>query len=119
MQSHNARAAKSDETKNAAGGTKFRRRQNIYERRRGGLARSGGVFAASYIVVVVVVVVYIINHPDLSTQYLLLSQFLRTSPTLDSADLWSQVNIPNLEKIYQIKWTPRVSRAVHEIQHKI
>ena len=43
-------------------------------------------FEVIVVVVVVVVCRHIINHPGLSTQYLLLSQFSRTNPTLDSAD---------------------------------
>ena len=50
---------------------------------------------------------HIINHPGLSTQYLLLvSQPLRTNPTLDSADFRGH-RPTHLEKVY-----PRVSRAI-------
>ena len=49
---------------------------------------------------------HIIHHPGLSTQYLLLSQPLRTNPTLDSADFRGH-RLTYQEKVYQIKWTPK------------
>ena len=44
----------------------------------------------------------IISHPGLSTQYLLLSQPLRTNPTLDSADFRGHRQT-YLEKVYQME----------------
>ena len=54
---------------------------------------------------------HILNHPGLSTLYLLLSQPLRTNPTLDSADFRGH-RLTYLEKVYQNKMDPRVSRAI-------
>ena len=50
---------------------------------------------------------HIINHPGLSSQYLLLSQPLRTNPTLDSANFRHRLTY--LEKVYQNKMDPQGS----------
>ena len=58
-------------------------------------------------VVVAVVVFTFINHPRLSTQYLLLSQPLcTTTPTLDPADFRGH-RLTYLEKVYENKMDPR------------
>ena len=49
---------------------------------------------------------HIINHPGLSTQYLLLSQSLRTNPTLDSADFRGH-RLTYLKKVYQNNMDPK------------
>ena len=61
------------------------------------------------VVVVVVVVVFTLkNHPGLSIQYLLLSQSLRTNPSLDSANFRGH-RLTYLEKVYKNKVDPKGS----------
>ena len=54
---------------------------------------------------------HIINHPGLSTQYLLLSQSLRTNPTLDSADFRGH-RLTYLKKVYH-KMDPMYIHKLH------
>ena len=60
---------------------------------------------------------HIINHPGLSTQYLLLSQPLRTNPTLDSANFRGD-RLTHLEKVYQNKMDPQGSAGRQSIYKK-
>ena len=47
-----------------------------------------------------------IDHPGLSSPFLLLSQPLRTNPTLDSANSRGH-RLTYLENVTKIKWTPK------------
>ena len=58
---------------------------------------------------------HIINHPGLSLQYLLLSQSLCTTPTLDSADFRGH-RLTYLEKVYENKMDPRGSAEGDKLQ---